>query len=67
MYKLNKTIILTQLCTIYIEQKINFNQIYEYHLLAWKNIKSERSNLAKHTLENKHGVNDINEKIKNKF
>lgn len=60
MYKLNKTIILTLLCTIYEDSKINFNQIYKYHLLPWKNIKPERSKLAKHSLENNHGINNIN-------
>lgn len=59
--KLNKTIILTQLCTIYFNKQINFNQIYKYHLLAKKNIKHERSNLAKNSLENKHVINNIKE------
>lgn len=49
-----------------IEQTNNFNQRYKNHLslISMENNKLERSNLAKHILENKHNIDNIKENLK---
>lgn len=43
----------------YIGQTVNFNKRFKNHMSAWKNNKPERSNVAKHLLDNKHKLKCI--------
>jgi predicted GIY-YIG superfamily endonuclease len=47
----------------YIGQTVNFGKRYKNHASAWRNNKPERSNVAKHLLENDHTLGKIEENM----
>ena len=47
----------------YIGQTVNFNKRFKNHVSAWKNKKPERSNVAKHLLNNNHKLQSIDENV----
>jgi hypothetical protein len=47
----------------YVGQTVNFVKRYKNHVSAWKNKKPERSNVAKHLLENGHTLGKIEDNL----